>query len=273
MANWNAQQTTDAYVLSSGLRSGAREQGQYGALPLPQMVAQTESPEPCSTNSDKSLASTVQLSPGSRVFDDLAVGKAEITTVGEEGPGGPAPRDTAGGLYGGQKCEGMLYERGGSDETAALDRGQHAGPSSPGASEGPDMMSQSPAPLTEPRSLVPETLAGIGLNSQFGNINLPGMACGGGAPTSTAFGNMMVALPGLPGPAPSHRGVPSAAFVDPPTSRDHGGAPAAGGQRQQVPASFHMPGFYMPPLPAGNTTSAGLWGGRRERRPRRSRRR
>ena len=77
-----------------------------------------------------------------------------------------------GGLYGGQKCEGMLYERGGSDETAALDRGQHAGPSSPGASEGPDMMSQSPAPLTEPRSLVPETLAGIGLNSQFGALPL-----------------------------------------------------------------------------------------------------
>jgi len=134
MASWNAQQTTDAYVLSSGLRSGAREQGQYGALPLPQMVAQTESPEPCSTNSDKSLASTVQLSPGSREFDDLD--KAEIATVGEEGPGGPAPRDAADGLYGGQKCEGMLYERGGSEETTALDRGQHAGPSPPRDSEG-----------------------------------------------------------------------------------------------------------------------------------------
>ena len=86
------------------------------------------------------------------------------------------------GLYGGQKCEGMLYERGGSEETTALDRGQHAGPSPPRdseglrgpqrASEGPDMMSQSPAPPTEPRSLVPETLAGIGLNSQFGALPL-----------------------------------------------------------------------------------------------------
>ena len=46
MASWNAQQTTDAYVLSSGLRSGAREQGQYGALPLPQMVAVSRSTLP-----------------------------------------------------------------------------------------------------------------------------------------------------------------------------------------------------------------------------------